>query len=103
MDYTVQGILHARILESVAFSWTQISTLQVNSLPAEPQGKPTGLPEKSLKNILKAIKKSLYRLDLAQRLLPTTPCLNLRLQNLHVNQPNLGVELGRELVLETDS
>ena len=51
MDYTVHGILQARILEWVAFPFsrgivpTQGSnprspTLQVNSLPAEPQGKP---------------------------------------------------------------
>ena len=112
MDCTFHGILQARILEWVAFSfsrgssqpsdWTQIPTLQVDSLPAEPQWKPTGLPEKSLKSILTAVKKSLCRLDFAQRLLPT-PCLNLRLQSLHINQPNLGMELGRELVLETDS
>ena len=50
MDYTVHGILQARILECVAFpffrgssqpsDWTQVSTLQADSLPAEPQGKP---------------------------------------------------------------
>ena len=51
MDYTVSGILQARILEWVAFPFsrgpsqpkdqTQVSTLQADSLPAEPQGKPT--------------------------------------------------------------
>ena len=51
MDYTVHGILQARILEWVTFSFsrgssqprdrTQVSALQVGSLPAEPQGKHT--------------------------------------------------------------
>ena len=50
MDGTVQGILQARILEWVAFPFFRESsetgieprspTLQVDSLPAEPQGKP---------------------------------------------------------------
>ena len=54
MDYTVHGILQARILEWVAFPFsrgssqprdqTQVSALQsalqAGSLPAEPQGKP---------------------------------------------------------------
>ena len=51
MDYTVHGILQARILEWVAFPFsrgssqprdqTQVSyKLQAESLPAEPQGKP---------------------------------------------------------------
>ena len=50
MDYVVHGILQARILEWVAFPFsnissqprdrTQVSTLQVDSLPAEPQRKP---------------------------------------------------------------
>ena len=50
MDYTVHGILQARTLEWVAFPFskgssqptdrTQVFTLQVDSLPAEPQGKP---------------------------------------------------------------
>ena len=49
-DYTVHGILQARILEWVAFpcsrgsyqprDQTQVSALQVDSLPAESQGKP---------------------------------------------------------------
>ena len=49
-DYTVHGILKARILEWVAFpfssgssqprDWTQVSALQMDSLPPEPQGKP---------------------------------------------------------------
>ena len=45
MDYTVHGILHARILEWVAFPFSRGSfqprspELQVDSLPAEPQGK----------------------------------------------------------------
>ena len=50
MDYTVHGILQARILGKVAFpfsrassqpkDWTQVSHLAVDSLPAEPQEKP---------------------------------------------------------------
>ena len=50
MDYTVQGILQARILEWVAFPFPgdlpdpgmepRSPTLQVDSLPAEPAGKP---------------------------------------------------------------
>ena len=52
MDYTVQGILQARILEWVAVPFSRdlpnpgikprSPTLQVDSLPAEPQGKPWG-------------------------------------------------------------
>ena len=60
MDYTVHGILQARILEWVPFPFskgssqprdqTQVSALQVDSLPAEPQGKPrnTGVGSLSL-------------------------------------------------------
>ena len=58
MDYTVHEILQARILEWIAFpfsggssqpfsggssqprDWTQVSTLKVDSLPAESQAKP---------------------------------------------------------------
>ena len=50
MDYTVHGILQARILEWVAFPFSRdlsnpgielrSPTLQVDSLPAEPPGKP---------------------------------------------------------------
>ena len=50
MDYTVHGILQARILEWAAFPFsggssqprdqTQASLLQADSEPAEPQGKP---------------------------------------------------------------
>ena len=50
LDYTVCGILQARILEWVAFPFcrassqprdqTQVFAFQVDSLPAEPQGKP---------------------------------------------------------------
>ena len=45
-DYTVHGILQARILAWVAFPFsrprdgTQVSWIQADSLPAEPQGKP---------------------------------------------------------------
>ena len=60
MDYTVHGILQARILKWVAFPFSRGSSqprmeprsfaLQVNSLPAEPQGKPknTGVGSLSL-------------------------------------------------------
>ena len=60
MDYTVHEILLARILEWVAFPFSgdlrnpgiepRFPTLQVDSLPAEPQGKPknTGLGSLSL-------------------------------------------------------
>ena len=50
IDYTVHGILQARILEWVAFPFsrgssqprdqTQVSCIEEDSLPAEPQGKP---------------------------------------------------------------
>ena len=50
MDYTVHGILQARLLEWVAFPFSRdlpnpgikprSPTLQGDSLPAEPQGKP---------------------------------------------------------------
>ena len=50
MDYTVHGIVQARILEWVAFTFSGVlpnsgielrsPTLQVDSLTAEPQGKP---------------------------------------------------------------
>ena len=50
MDYTVLGILPARILERVAIpfssgssqprDWTQVSELQADFLADEPQGKP---------------------------------------------------------------
>ena len=60
VDYTVHGILQARILEWVAFPFsrgssqprdrTQSVAWQVNSLPAEPPGKPknTGVGSLSL-------------------------------------------------------
>ena len=48
MDYTVHGILQARILEWVAFLFSRdpgikprSPTLQADSLPSEPQGKPS--------------------------------------------------------------
>ena len=50
MDYTVHGILQSRILEWVSFPFSRYlpspgieprsPTLQTDSLPAEPQGKP---------------------------------------------------------------
>ena len=56
VDYTVLGILQARILEWVAFPFSRESSqprcpaLQVDSLPVEPQGKPknTGVGSLSL-------------------------------------------------------
>ena len=56
MDYTVHGILQVRILQWVNFSLSRGSSqprspaLQVDSLPAEPQGKPknTGIGSLSL-------------------------------------------------------
>ena len=61
MDYTVHGILQARILEWVAFPFsrgssqprdpTQIGldpTLQADSLPSEPKGKPEKTGVRSL-------------------------------------------------------
>ena len=60
MDYTVHGILQARILEWVAFPFPgdlpnpgiepRSLILQADSLPAEPQGKPknTGVGSRSL-------------------------------------------------------
>ena len=53
MDYTVHGILQARVMEWGAFPFSRGSSqprdqtrspaLQVDSLPAEPQGKPIQL------------------------------------------------------------
>ena len=63
MDYTVHGILQSRILEWVAFPFSRgslnsgLPTLQADSLPAEPQGKP--------KNT------GVGRLSLLQRIFPT--------------------------------
>ena len=58
MDYIVHGILQARILKWVAIpfprgsfqprDWTQVSTLQVYSLPAEPPEKPKNTEMESL-------------------------------------------------------
>ena len=49
MDYTVHGILQVRILEWVAFPFSRVSSQprdqnQVDSLPAETQGKPIDIP-----------------------------------------------------------
>ena len=50
MDYTVHGILQAKLLEGVAIPFfressqprdqTEVSHMQADSLPAEPPGKP---------------------------------------------------------------
>ena len=53
MDYTVYGILQARILEWVAFPFSRGSfqpASQADSLPAEPQGKSNMLVQAMLKN-----------------------------------------------------
>ena len=54
MDYTVHGILQARILEWVAFPFSRGSSqprspaLRADSLPAEPYGKPKNIGVGSL-------------------------------------------------------
>ena len=70
MDYAVHGILQARILECVAFPSpgdlpnpvieSKSPTLQVDSLPAEPQGKPknTGVGSLSLRQQIFPTKES---------------------------------------------
>ena len=70
MDFTVRGILQARILEWVAFPFsrgssqprdpTQVSDIAVDSLPAEPQGKPknTGVGSLSLFQLIFLTKES---------------------------------------------
>ena len=85
MDLIVPGILQARILEWVAFPFSrrcsqprdqiQVSTLQVDSLSAEPQGKPknTGVgslsilqqifPTQELKQGLLHCRQMLYQLS----------------------------------------
>ena len=60
MDYTVHGIFQSRILEWVAFpspgdlpnpgTESKSSGLQVDSLTAEPQGKPAAAAAKSLQS-----------------------------------------------------
>ena len=69
-DYTVPGVLQARILEWVAFPFsrgssrprgrTQVSRTQVGSLLAEPQGKPknTGVGSLSLLQRISATQES---------------------------------------------
>ena len=71
MDYTVHGILQARILEWVAFSFsrgssqprdrTRSATLHVDSLPTKPQGKP--------KNSLSLLQRIFLTQELNQGLL----------------------------------
>ena len=58
MDYTVHGVLQARITEWVPVPFsrgssqpqdgTQVSTLQADSLPAEPQGRPIASSERGI-------------------------------------------------------
>ena len=64
LNYTVHGVLQARILEWVALPFsrgssqprdrTQVSCIEVDSLPAEPQGKPknTGVGSLSLLQVI---------------------------------------------------
>ena len=64
IDYTVHGILQARILELVAIPFcrgssqprdqTQVSQLQVDSLSAEPPGKSKNIDLKTLPNAYEA-------------------------------------------------
>ena len=77
MDYTVRGILQARILEWVAFPFLKRSSqprspaLQANSLPAEPQGKPknTGVGNLSLLQRIFPTQKSNWGLLHCRRIL----------------------------------
>ena len=72
MDYTVQGILQARILEWVVVPFSRGSsqvrdqthspTLQANSLPIEPQGKPKDTGVGSLFFLLHC-RQTLYQLS----------------------------------------
>ena len=78
IDYTVHGILQARILEWVAFPFSRGSsqpgiepgspTLQADSLPAEPQGKPknTGVGSLSLLEGIFLTQESNWGLSLPQ-------------------------------------
>ena len=85
MNYTVHGVLQARILEWVAFPFSRGSsqprspTLQVDSLPAEPQGKPknTGVDSLSLlQRIFLTQKLNRGLLALQADSLPTELCGN---------------------------
>ena len=79
MDHAVHGILQARILEWVAFSSPgdlpnpgikpRSPTLQIDSLPAEPQGKPknTGMGSLSLLQQILLIQESNQGLLIAGR------------------------------------
>ena len=79
MDYIVHGILQTRILEWVAFPFSRGSsnpgiepgspTLQVDSLPAEPQGKPKNTGVGSL-----SLHQSIF---LTQELKPGSPALQV--------------------------
>ena len=72
MDYTVHGILQARIVDWAAFpfSWessqprdqTQVSHIACDSLPAEPQWKPknTGVASLSLNQLYANMKYKVF-------------------------------------------
>ena len=87
MDYTVHGILQARILEWVAFpfsrgifptqrSYPGLPTLQADSLPAEPQGKPknTGVGSLSLLQRIVPAQESNQGTFLVKAKLQTSGC-----------------------------
>ena len=92
-DYTVHGILQARILEWVAFPFsrgssqprdrTQSPTLQADSLPVEPQGKPknTGVDSLFLLKWIYLTQESNWGLLHCRRIL-----LHCSYTNLHSNQ-----------------
>ena len=81
MDYTVHGILQARILEWVAFPFSRgpfqpriesrCPALRADSLPAEPQGKPknTGVGSLSLLQQIFPTQESNQGLLLCRRIL----------------------------------
>ena len=90
MDYTVHGILQARILEWEDFpffrgsSQSRSPTLQVDSLPAEPHGKPKNNGVCSLSLLqwisltqestlgLQQCRKILYQLSYQEPIFPST-------------------------------
>ena len=92
MDYTVHGILQARILEWVAFPFsrgfsqprvrTQVSHIAGGFLPAEPPGKPknTGVGSLSL------LQQIFQTYDLNQGLLH---CRQILYQLSHKESPNM--------------
>ena len=91
MDYTVHGILQVRILEWVAFPFSRVSsqprdrtrspTMQADSLPVEPQGKPKNT------RVGATLMQTLYAISCDKVVSPDTK----RLSNLlKATQPELG-------------